>query len=66
MKAFESVTQFKSGNIVVVDGYTDGSMVVASSEDSAPLHLSVIVVAAIMRTMAKKMNDDGITLEDLL
>ena len=69
VKSFESTTQFNDGTFVEVVGFTDGSVnifhkYVGGLEDV--FCLPSTAVGALMRTMAKRMVDEGIKLEDLL
>jgi len=68
-RSFESTTQFNDGTFVEVVGFNDGRInifqkYVGGSEEV--FCLPSTAVAALMRTMAKKMVTEGIKLEDFL
>jgi hypothetical protein len=68
-KSFESTTQFNDGTFVEVVGFNDGSMNIYQKHVGGleeVFCLPSTVIAAFMRTMAKKMVTDGIKLEDFL
>ena len=68
VKSFESTTQFNDGTLVTIVGFSDGQINIHTKVNGIgeSLIMSSTAVAALMRTMAKKMISDGIKLEDFL